>query len=150
MRTHPFPHPCFLTHERSFFSLAVLLHSRDGKPIDSKVRSILLDSRKTVFASDLPLPSTPGHVHLRFWHTYCTPTVALTKVIRIFDGAYVHVGYAFPNLLLDLPSNHGQIPSPMGLFPIDLVRVGDVHWETMVEAIYVGASPLPSFHGRVF
>jgi hypothetical protein len=49
MRTCPFPHPCFLTHVRSFFSLAVLLNSRDGKLIDLKVRSILLDCANRLF-----------------------------------------------------------------------------------------------------
>jgi len=75
--------------------------------------------------------------------------VALTKLIRITDGAYVRVDYAFPNLLLDLPSNPGEMHLQMGLLSFDLVHVGDVHWETMVEAGYVGATPLPSFHGRV-
>ena len=78
-----------------------------------------------------------------------TPTVALTKLIQIIDVAYVHVDYAFPNLILDLPSNPGQMPLQMGLLPLDLVHVGDVHWKTMVEAVDAGASPLPSFHGRV-
>ena len=115
MRTYPFPHPCFLTHERSFFSLAVLLHSRDGKPIDLKERSILLDSRKP----SLP-PTSPFLLRLAMFisdSSTPTPTVALTKPIRIIDGAYVHVDYAFPNLLLDRPSNPGQMPSPMGSLP---------------------------------
>jgi hypothetical protein len=62
-----------------------------------------------MFISD---PSTPS------------PIVPLTELIRITDGAYVHVDYAFPNLLLDLPSSPGQMPSQMGLLPFDLVRVG--------------------------
>jgi hypothetical protein len=78
------------------------------------------------------------------------PTVTLTKLIRITNGtpSHLHVDYAFPNLLLELPSNPGQIPSQMGFLPLDLVRVGDVHWGTMVEAVNAGASPLPCFHGR--
>ena len=146
MRTYPFPHPCSLTHERTFFSLAVLLHSRDGKPIDLKVRSILLASRKP----SLP-PTSPFLLRTAMFisdSSTPSPTVALTELIRITDGAYVHVGYAFPNLLLDLPSSPGQMPSQMGFLPLDLVRVGDVHRETMVEAVNAGASPLPSFHGR--
>ena len=75
--------------------------------------------------------------------------MALTKLIRITDGAYVRIDYAFPNFMLDLPSNPGEMPLQMGLLPLDLVHVGDVHWKTMVEAGYVDASPLPSFHGRV-
>ncbi len=145
-RAKTFPHPCFLTHVRSFFSLAVLLHSRDGKPIDLKVRSILLASRKP----SLP-PTSPFLLRTAMFisdSSTPSPTVALTELIRITDGAYVHVDYAFPNLLLDLPSSPGQMPSQMGFLPLDLVRVGDVHRETMVEAVDAGASPLPSFHGR--